>query len=234
MSDSSNSQSFMERYLTPIAVLLGAIIIAFAFIFGRGAVPANTADQNAGEQMAVDIKNVKVEGSPFIGSPTAPVTIAVWYDFQCAYCKRFEQTTLVDIKRDYVDTGKVKIVFKDFQFFPGSEEVAVFGRAMWEAYPEHYGAWQASVMNIEAGESGLTVAAVKALAAAIPGVDAERVSALATEKKDAYQKAVQADREEGSSFGIKGTPSSIVGTTFIDGARPTDFVKPLIDAELAK
>ena len=54
------------------------------------------------------------------------------------------------------------------------------------------------------------------------------------EKKAQYLEAIQADRAEGSSFGIMGTPGSIIGTEFINGAMPYETVKALVDAELAK
>ena len=37
-----------------------------------------------------------------------------WGDYQCTFCHKFHQTTLNIIKQDYIDTGKIKLVFKDF------------------------------------------------------------------------------------------------------------------------
>ena len=53
-------------------------------------------------------------GSPIIGNPSAPITILEWGDYQCTYCYKFHTSTLNSIKQDFIETGKVKLVFKDF------------------------------------------------------------------------------------------------------------------------
>lgn len=101
-----------------------------------------------GAEGGVDIKNVKTEGSPFIGKADAPVVIAQWFDYQCSYCKKFAAETLPAIIEGYVNAGKVKVVFKDFQFLsPMSEMAALYGRAVWELYPEQYLAWHEAMMK---------------------------------------------------------------------------------------
>lgn len=222
--------SFWEKYSMQISIVAAALILGGAFYFGGNAAPrAADTENEAPPMMEVDIKNVTTAGSPSIGSPTAPVTMAVWYDYQCPFCKSFELETLSQVKRDYVDTGKLRIVLKDFQFQgPDSTNTALFGRAMWEAYPEHFDEWYVAV----AGITDETLPNVKALAAAIDGVDADRVERLMNEKKAEYQAAIDADYDEGARLGIQGTPGSILGKTFINGAQPYDVVKAAIEAEL--
>ncbi|MFB5609777.1 MAG: DsbA family protein, partial [Nitrosarchaeum sp.] len=53
-------------------------------------------------------------GSPIMGDPSAQITILEWGDYQCTFCYKFHQSTLNIIKRDFIETGKVKLVFKDF------------------------------------------------------------------------------------------------------------------------
>lgn len=221
--------------MTPIAVLLGAVIIAFAFAYGGGAKPA--APVADGEAIPVDIKDVSTENTPFIGNANAPVTIAVWYDYQCPFCKQFELTTLSQVEADYVASGKVKILLKDFAFLgPDSEDAAVFGRAMWEAYPDRYAEWHKTVMTAQDEEHGGfgNTETIATLTRTIAGVDVDRVLALAESKREQYVAAMTADRNEGTTFGINGTPGVIIGTTLLSGAYPYETVKPLIDAELAK
>jgi protein-disulfide isomerase len=52
--------------------------------------------------------------APVQGDPDAPVEFVIWADFQCPFCKRFETETLPRIRADYVDTGKVKFVWRNF------------------------------------------------------------------------------------------------------------------------
>jgi protein-disulfide isomerase len=53
-------------------------------------------------------------GSPIIGDPSAQITILEWGDYQCTFCHNFHQSTLNTIKHEFIETGKVKLVFKDF------------------------------------------------------------------------------------------------------------------------
>ncbi|NND85803.1 MAG: DsbA family protein [Nitrosopumilus sp.] len=53
-------------------------------------------------------------GSPIMGDVNAPITILEWGDYQCTFCYKFHQKTLDTINEDFILTGKVKLVFKDF------------------------------------------------------------------------------------------------------------------------
>jgi protein-disulfide isomerase len=228
-------ESPLEKYLTPIAVLLGAIVIAMAFAFGGGPT-APTAEAPVGG-VAVDIKNVKTDTSPSTGSLTAPVVMAVWFDYQCPFCKRFELETLEQVYENYVKSGKVRIVYKDFQFLgPDSTDAALFARAVWDAHPDKFHDWYLAVMTAQDEEhSGFgDLASVETLSRTVDGIDVDRVMTLLTEKKAEYQAAIDADRMEGQSLGITGTPGAIIGTEVVSGAQPYAAVSALIEAELAK
>jgi len=240
--DTNAKGSFMETYLTPIAVVLGCIIIAVAVAFGQGGTK-NTAD---GQPLAVDIKEVDTDSSPYVGEKGAPVVMAVWFDYQCPFCKQFELTTMEQVYTNYVATGKVRVVFKDFQFLDefsknpdrveDSISAALFGRAVWEAHPDQYRAWFTAMAESQDEEfDGFgDFASVEALTRTIPGIDGDRVVRLVTEKRAEYEAAIAADRAEGQSLGINGTPSVIIGTTLLSGAESYEKVSGLLDAELAK
>jgi len=53
-------------------------------------------------------------GSPILGDSNAEITILEWGDYQCTFCYKFHQNTLDIINDDFIKTGKVKLVFKDF------------------------------------------------------------------------------------------------------------------------
>lgn len=230
---------FVERYLTPLAVLLAAVIIAFAFIYGRGA--GAPTDQGAAGAKAVDIAEVNVDDSPYVGEKNAPTAVAIFYDYQCPFCKQFEQQVTPKIIDAYVKSGKTKVVFKDFQFLgQDSDDAAVFGRALWDAQPDLFYPWYVAMFNAQddEGDQGFgDMASIEKLAATVDGIDVAKVSKLATEKRDDYEKAIAADRAEGASFGINGTPSIIVGKELLSGSSPDQFyakISASLDAQLKK
>lgn len=228
------SGGFIEKYLTPIAVVVGAVIIALAFMFGRGGAPAQ---QGAQPSVAVDIKDVKTDNTPFIGDASAPVSLALWFDYQCPFCKQFEQTVTPQLIENYVKTGKLKIYFKDFQFLgEDSTTAALFAHAVWEAHPDQFYPWLVAVMDAQDDEGdqgfGDLASIEKVTQEKVPGIDVAKVKSLMETKKTEYMKVMNDSRAEASSFGINGTPSVIVGKKLLQGAVPYAQVAAEIDAEL--
>jgi len=159
----------------------------------------------------------------------------VWFDYQCPFCKRFELETLSQVYDNYVTSGKVKIVYKDFQFLgPDSQTAALFARAVWDAHPNHFHTWLTAVMTAQDAEHGGfgDAASLTELTRGIEGIDTDRVLRLMDENKAEYEAAIAADRAEGTALGINGTPGTIIGTNLLPGARPYAEVAALIDAEL--
>lgn len=58
--------------------------------------------------------NLSVDGSPFKGDKNAPITLIEFSDYQCPFCARHFRKVFPKIESDYIKTGKVKYVFRDF------------------------------------------------------------------------------------------------------------------------
>ena len=70
--------------------------------------------QQPNQSPAPQIFNIKFYADdPVMGDPDAPVTIIEFSDFQCPFCNRFYQNTLPLIEKNYIDTGKAKLVYMD-------------------------------------------------------------------------------------------------------------------------
>lgn len=236
-----------EFLTTPRAIVIGAGIVAAAiivgsFVVGHGPFKRVSDPAGADSQQAVDttgvppnIKNVTIAGNPYIGKVDAPVVLAYWSDYQCPFCKQIETTTIPTVIKNYVETGKVKIVYKDFVFLgPDSLTAALYEHAVWDLYPDKFFAWREAMFAAQDKENGGfgDEASVVALTGTIPGVDATRVKAQVAQKKDAYQKEMDKDRDEGVKMGAKGTPSFVTGTTLIPGVVPYTSFSSAIDAQL--
>ena len=84
-----------------------------------GATPREFSTIAVSDGQNVDSKiltesNLIENGSPVLGDSNAPITILEWGDYQCTYCYKFHQETLEIINEDFIQTGKVKVIFKDF------------------------------------------------------------------------------------------------------------------------
>jgi len=229
-NDTANSK------FLPIAVVAAGLLIAGAVVWngqhpGGPSVPAG--GNGAAPAVAADIKNVKMDGDPYIGQASAPVTIAFWSDFQCPYCKRFELDTLPQIVKDYVDTGKVKIVMMDFAFL-GNDSITggEYSRSVWKLYPAQYFAWRTAMYNAQdqEGDQGFgNAASIDKLDATITGIDAAKVAADVKANKGAYDAEMESDKAEAQKAGIGATPSFVIGTQAIQGAYPYANFKAVID-----
>lgn len=221
----------------PIAIVVAGLIIAGAIYFGEGKkVAAPTDDQNSlGKAQAVNIKNVKTEGSPFIGDPNAAITIAYWFDYQCPACKYNEQNLITPLVADFVKTGKVKVVFKDFAFLSeDSQTLGIVARAIWEAYPDKYYAWHKVIFDNQGEErtGWATKAVINSLTQKVPGIDLAVIDSLLAKNTAKYQKMMDDDRIDGSKFGVNATPSYIVADQLIVGVPQYAELKSYIETLL--
>jgi len=81
---------------------------------GLGAGPQAQQNPRGAVAGIPSAQRVNIGGAPMLGRADAPVTIIEFSDFECPFCQRFSASTLPEIKRDYVETGKVRYVFLDF------------------------------------------------------------------------------------------------------------------------
>lgn len=224
-----------SNYSTPIAIVLAGVIIAGALYFNDGRKPAVPTQPVQDKQVSVDIKNVKTDGDPFIGNPNAPVTIAYWSDYQCPFCKLGEQNAINPLVNEYVKTGKVRVVFKDFAFLgPDSQTIALNARAVWEAYPDKFYEWNKTLFANQGQENTgwATKAVIASLTAKVPGIDQAVIDGLLEKNSVKYQAAIDADKAEAVKFGINGTPGFIIGTQIIPGVPQYPELKALVDSLL--
>lgn len=237
------SQNIQTQLAVPIAIVVGAGIIAIALYVSIGKTPnpsvatvKNPAVAQAPTAPEVDITKVKTDGEPFVGSKDAPVKVAYWSDYQCPFCKRFEGDAIKQLMTDYVQTGKVKIIYKDFQFLGvDSQTAGLIGRAVWEIAPDKFPQWHQAVYDKQDSENSGWGNKTDILALTKSfGIDSVKVNQLISDKAVEYQKVMDSDKAEGGTFGIQGTPGTIIGKTFVNGAQPYAVVKQLVDTELTK
>jgi protein-disulfide isomerase len=172
----------------------------------------------------------------FLGSPESTVAIIEFSDYQCPYCKRFRRQTFPRIKKNYIDTGKVRYVFRDFplgQIHSEASSAAVAANCggsqgkFWEMH--------GALFNSQ-GRLGPELYKAKATELGLNLEDFENCLTDPTQVEK-----VNADLAYGQSLGIRGTPHFLLGriegdrivdVTRIAGARPFPAFQAAIDALL--
>lgn len=241
MPENTSKKDFSKLYV-PGAIVLAGVIIGISLVVALS--PRQSA-VNQGGTAKVNIKDVHIEGDPFIGEPNAPVTMAYWSDYQCPFCKAVEvggvpqiplEPAIPKLIQEYVNTGKLKIVFKDYPFLGQDSTIAaLYEHAIWKLYPTKFYEWREAMYKAQddEGDQGFgDEASIIALTNKISGLDAAKIKADVAANKAEYQAKIDADRQEGAGFGVQGTPGFIIGKTLIPGAAEYAQFKQLIDAQL--
>src|SRR3989344_3207671 len=107
--------------------ILAVLLIISIFTGGFGiSTGATAADVNKPSGVALVSAEDFLDDDAVLGDKNAPVTIIEFSDYQCPYCRKFWTEAYSQIKEEYIDTGKVKLIFRDFplSFHPMAEPSA--------------------------------------------------------------------------------------------------------------
>ena len=163
-----------------------------------------------------------------LGSPDAPVTIVEFSDFQCPYCERFYTQTFSQLKENYIDTGKVRFVFKDFPLsfhekaMPAALAAECAGEQgkYWDMHDKLFGEQQRWVKSDKPND------VFKEFAKELD-LNGDQFNECLDSQK--YQAEIQADQQEGLAAGVQGTPAFFINGQFISGAQPYQVFQQVID-----
>jgi protein-disulfide isomerase len=147
-----------------------------------------------------------------LGNPKAPVTMVEFADLQCPFCAQYALDALPTIVRDYVRTGKVKLVFAGLSFIGPDSETAL--RAAYAAGLQNrlWNFLDLLYRNQGAENSGwVTDALLRATARSIPGVDVPRL--MAARNTTAVDNAILATKQQATSARVNETPTFFAGPT---------------------
>jgi len=147
-------------------------------------------------------------GSPIIGNPSAEITILEFGDYQCTFCYKFHQSTLNTIKHDFIETGKVKMVFKDFPL-NGPDSVLAAEAAYCAQDQEKYWQYHDELYKNWGGEKTgwITRESLDKFATTV-NLDLEKFNECLDDQK--YSERVNQMYEFGKEIGIDATPSFLV------------------------
>ncbi|HET7756556.1 MAG TPA: DsbA family protein [Steroidobacteraceae bacterium] len=177
---------------------LGAALLGTAAVALAPSAVADPRPQSVQLRLAGD--------EPSLGRADAPLTVVEFTDYQCPYCRRFQIETFPQLKRHYIDTGRVRYIVRDLPL------------------PFHASAQPAAEAAHCAGEQGQfwpmhAALLVRAADLSSSGFerDARRLN-LDLKRFDAclashrYAAVITRNLEEADALGLSGTPSFIIGT----------------------
>ena len=183
---------------------------------------------------------VAVAGAPFLGEREAALTLIEFTDFQCPYCSRHARDTVPRIDREFVKTGKLKYVVRDFPIKSLHPEAYRAHEAVHCAGDQ--GRYWEMRSRIFAGPKSLSTDTLAGHAREL-GLDVSSFQSCLDSGRHAAR--VERDVAEGSKAGVNGTPSFFLARTSpnegevrilraIVGAQPFSAFKDAIDGLLTR
>jgi len=198
-------------------IIVAGVAAGIAMSSSSAAPPAN--NQNESQEQIIRQLLAPVASAPALGSKDARVTIVEFGDYQCTWCYRWHEGTKDTLVADYVDTGKVRFMFKDFPINDLSDRASSLAaegsycaadqRKYWEYHDEVYSNWEGE------NTGWLTRASIERFAEDAGVSDMDEFSECLD--SGMYEGTVRANYNLARSVGLDATPSFIV---LVDGETP--------------
>ncbi len=216
------------------SIIAAALILGGSYIYGSGLRAGNSGGLANVENQAVKVENknpvdIVIGDAPVLGNADAPVTVVEFSDFQCPFCKRFHDDSGLKLREEYIKTGKVKFVYKQFplyQIHPYANSAALAS----ECAKEQGKFWTYHDALFE-NQENLATLNFTDLAASL-GMNKSQFKSCYDSGK--YSDNVKSDTKEGTEIGVTGTPANFINGVPLMGAVPYATLKSAIESALAK
>lgn len=169
-------------------------------------------------------------GDRVLGKADAPVTLIEYASATCPHCAEFHMTVLPQIKSEYVDTGKVKFIFREFPL----DQLALGAFMLTRCLPEDKFFATTDLLFrrqqtwVKAENPGLEITKIMTMA----GMDKPTFEAC-LKNADMAKSMNEYAKKSAADFNIKGTPALFVNGEYIDGHKEMADVKNALDAAIA-
>ena len=174
----------------------------------------------------------RVDAGRIIGNGKATVWMIVISDFQCPYCKAWHDESWAAIRKDYVDTGKIRVAYVNLPLEMHRNAWPAAEAAMCAAEQGKFWAMQDALFRAQDEWKALgdPAAAFESMAA---GVGADVAALRSCVKAGVTRPLILADADRAAKAGVSSTPTFFVGARAVVGAQPLAAFREALDAALA-
>jgi protein-disulfide isomerase len=215
-----------NKLLIPMSIIVAGVIVAGALVYDPSSLPAAKDPGNQVVDAEPTGEAPTIDDDVVLGEANAPVTVIEFGDFQCPYCGLLYQNVEKQLRDEYIATGKVKMVYRDFPL-PGHPAAQPAGEAA--ACAADQGKFWAYHDELFERQDSLSTLNYVDLAVEL-GMDRAAFQSCVDSRK--YQAEVDKDKEDGILAGVNGTPATFVNGKLISGAVPYATFKAAIEEAL--
>ncbi len=189
-------------------------------------------------EFSISLEHLINENSPVLGDDDAPVTIFDFSDFQCPMCARYSKNIEPSIIADYVNTGKVKLVYKHFAIF-GQDSINAAKVSQCVNEQGKFGEFKKILYDNQKGPNTGWASKENLInfASQIPEINLESLNSCV--KSTRYDSMINTDLLQAMAYNFAGTPAFIVvkndgsNPEVIGGAYPYPLFRSIIEKKLA-
>jgi protein-disulfide isomerase len=210
----------------------GSALLGLALVGCSAEVPAPPVAPTPVREPTPVLEPRTSNGDYFLGREDAPVTMEMFGDFQCPVCGEFARSSEPALISQYVDTGKVKFVWRDFAWI-GDESYLAAQAARCAGQQGRFWTYHDYLFAHQRGENLGTFSQQNlVMFAANLGLDADSFGKCMNSGVE--PKAVQASIRDAVSLGIDVTPAFVTNGDLHIGAPPPSRVNAFVDSYLAR
>lgn len=214
------------------------VLVIIFFTYGQNIIKtkpdiASQNIKNTGQNVTLDL--LTGNSSPILGSINAPITMIEFGDYQCFYCHRFYNNTESDIVKNYIETGKVKMIFKDFTII-GQDSVTAANAAHCAQEQSKFWQYHDTLYNNWSGENTGWVSntSLNQFAQQV-GLNQDQFNQCITQAK--YIQIIKGSVSDANTLGLTGTPDFFIiaqdnSVTKIVGAQPYEVFDEVFKSKL--
>jgi protein-disulfide isomerase len=203
-----------EQILTELKAIRQLLERLAGPIGGGAAAPAPAAPAN---------DNVTLTGAVtgmMLGKPDAPLTMIEYTDLQCPFCRQFTITAFAQIKKEFIDTGKLRYVARDLPIESIHPQAMAAARAA-RCAGEQGKFWEMRHSTL-VNNARLTADSFAAFAEELKLNAGEFKTCFANAAR--FQAEIATDMAEAAAVGISATPSFVIGRTSPTGIEGVRFI----------
>jgi len=225
---SAKSKNFLVISILTAALIIGGSLIYSAGLKGGGGAPP-VAQVAGGDETATN-NNPGIDDDVILGDSGAPVTLIGFGDYQCPFCKKMYDETEGKLRDEYVSTGKLRMVYRDFPI----DQIHPYARSAAEAAEcardqDKY--WRAHDFLFE-NQSNLSTLAAGKFVSMAQALDLDINEFRECVQVRKYAEEVEKDYQDGLRAGVTGTPGTFINNQFLPGALPYEDFKAAIEEAL--
>lgn len=217
-----------NKLLIPMSIIVAAVIIAGALVYKPGSAPIDGVPDDVIVEPTPTYSAPTIDNDVVLGDADAPVTVIIFGDYECPFCERLYQETEKPLREEYVKTGKVKVVYRDYplSFHPQAQPAAEAAECAgaqgkyWE-YHDALFERQATLGTLNYVDLAVEL-----------GLNKESFKTCVETHEFAAE--IAKDQADGIAAGVDGTPASFINGQLISGAVPYATFQAAINAALAE